>query len=420
MHLTSGDVIIMGDSKYTELSLPLCSESGSKSSRGKRTAAKLIAGISGLVIFGYFMSATYFSTPESSAINLNAYGAGLIEVVDQYQLDLRSNPVKVSEFGKPNQRHTGLTLSKDNSLAVFLNSQDSIEVWDLQKKELVAQFEQDKSPNILIFTPDSRYLISSYYSSISIWSLATKSLYGKIEEKTNSLLFVSSDSKLLGFETYEGVSVWDIGNLEKSYSLKVPDDSYPGKIAITPDGKYLAMTIFGVVFNTIRVYDMSTRKEIATINETQSYHIRISDDGKIVATAEFSGKTVNVWDLETGKLINKIEHRGYISYFNLSPDGRFVSSADSSRMILYDLKASKKLREIYMSPHESIFTKDSKFLLVPDFYGINVIDLETSREVAALKIDQGVKDLCLSENSEYLLVSTYESVYLWDLTNLYN
>ena len=95
--------IIMGDRKYTELSLPLCSESSSesssKSSYSKRTAAKVIAGVSGLVIFGYFMSATYFSSPEADALNLVSSQARLPELVDQYQLELFSSPEKVSEFG---------------------------------------------------------------------------------------------------------------------------------------------------------------------------------------------------------------------------------------------------------------------------------------------------------------------------------
>jgi WD40 repeat protein len=412
----------MGDSKYTNLSLPLCSESGPKSSSYKSKASKLVAGISGLVIFGYFMSSAHLSSRDASTINLTSSEARLAELVNQYQLKLVSTPDIVDEFGHPSSYKPSIVFSKDNSLAAFVSSQDSIEVWDLHKKELIAQFKQDVLPGMLVFTPDGKYVISSYResSAISIWSLATKSLYGEIGDgDTPSSLFVSSDSKSIGFKTYEGVSVWDIGNLKKSYSLKVRDDSQLNNIAITPDGKYLAMTISGAV-NIIRVYDMSTRKKIATINETQSYDIRISDDGKIVATADYMGKTVTAWNVETGILISKIEHEDYIKHLELSPDGRFVSSADYSKLILYDLKANKIFKEISNSSLRSVFTKDSKFLLVPSGYDILVIDLETSNEVAILENTERIEELCLSENSEYLLVSTWESVYLWDLTNLYN
>jgi WD40 repeat protein len=433
MHLTSGDIIIMGDSKYTELSLPLCSESGSKSSRGKRTAAKLIAGISGLVIFGYFMSATYFSTPESSAINLNSSGARLQELVDQYQLELVSTPEKVSEFGDQGP-FTILAMSKDNSLAALGNDESGIEVWNVQKKELVAKFHSDTKIAELLFTPDGKYLISFTESKQSgffaqsnsyfkIWDLTTISLYGQIEnESRHKKIFVTSDSKFIFYASSKEISFWDITKLTKSHSIKIRDDSYIVDIAVTPDSKYLAISISGGV-TFIRVYDVNTRKKIATINNDigDAYSLMISDDGKTVINQYIPGKYLSVWNAETGSLITNIELESGARAPNLSPDGRFLYLANYSFSNVYDLKANKTIWVSSDFIYESAFTKDSKYLLVHQgIYVIKVIALETSKEVATLDHNNLIEDLYLSENGEYLLVSTSKSASLWSLSNLYN
>ncbi len=118
----------MSDIEYTELSSPLCSESGSKSSHGKRTAAKLIVGISGLVIFGYLMSTINFSSPEANFINLNSSEANHKVYA----------PVKVVQIIHNGEAFSFPATSKDNSLLAFSTFQRKIEVWDIKRKEKYA------------------------------------------------------------------------------------------------------------------------------------------------------------------------------------------------------------------------------------------------------------------------------------------
>jgi WD40 repeat protein len=418
----------MGDSKYTELSLPLRSESGFKSSRGKRTTAKLIAGISGLAIFGYFMSATYFSTPESSALNLNAYGAGLIELVDQYQLDLVSDPVKVSEFGKARDNwRIDLALSKDNSLAAFINLQDEIEVWNVEKKELLSKFihsDNENEPVIEIsLTPDGKYLISVADNNnfLKIWDLGTKALYGQIEVSRPHNSFVTSDSKYVASEYHRGVLFWDITSLKKSRSLKIRDDEDLRTIAFTRDSKYLAMMIKSYSDDTsrLRVYDVNARRKIADLKtEIDAFQLKISDNGKTVAGAEIISNNVHVWNVETGNIITIIELEEDIVDFRLSPDGRFIYSSSFSQSKVYDLKASKIIKEFNWFLYKATFTKDSKYLLIISSYYINVNEIETFNQVASLEHKSYINEVYLSDDGEYLLVSTQESVYLWSLKNL--
>jgi WD40 repeat protein len=193
-------------------------------------------------------------------------------------------------------------------------------------------------------------------------------------------------------------------------------------IAVTPDSKYLAISISGGV-TFIRVYDVNTRKKIATINNDigDAYSLMISDDGKTVINQYIPGKYLSVWNAETGSLITNIELESGARAPNLSPDGRFLYLANYSFSNVYDLKANKTIWVSSDFIYESAFTKDSKYLLVHQgIYVIKVIALETSKEVATLDHNNLIEDLYLSENGEYLLVSTSKSASLWSLSNLYN
>jgi WD40 repeat protein len=417
-------IIIMGDIEYTKLSLPLHSESSPRPNSGKRATAKLIAGISCLAIFGYVMSATYFSTPEASAINLNFSEARLGELVEQYQLELASSPVKVANLGNARESNQGLVMSKDNALAAFLNLQNKIEVWNVEKKELVAKLtHSDSELSNLIFTPDGKYLISSSRSEglIKTWDLATMSLYGNIQVETfYSDLRVTSDSKYLVHCSMYEVIFWDLVTQTKSNALQINYNfGFIVDFTMSPNGKYLAI---GVYPGYIQVYDLSTRGVIAIINnEAEPSKLTISDDGKIVATGDFGTNLTKVWDVENGELITKIQHRGGVFNIVLSPDGRFViSTAFDSTAIVYDLKAKKLNQKIRRFVGASAFTRDSKFLLATNKNFVEVIDLETKTKVATLKHLKAVNNILLSDNGEYLLASTYWSVYLWSLKELYS
>jgi WD40 repeat protein len=321
----------MRDSEYNELSSPLFSESGSKSSSDKRTAAKLIVGISGLVVFGYLMSTINFSSPESRFINLlNSSEANFKGLVDHYQLELVSAPEKVGEIQLDKQTNPELAISKDNSLLTFTTDKGVTEVWDVKTKNRYAVLEDDARATEVIFTPDGKYLIcTTITENVIIWDLASKSIYGKIKTKERAqYIYATSDSKSVVVGTYKEVSIWSIEDLKKSHTFDLSGLREVEDVVMTSDSKYIAIATFDYYKNydrIVKVFDMSSKKEIATLDTRISGKLKISDDLKILALSDsWGGEFAKVWNVETKELITDIETITAVLNVDLSPDGRFV------------------------------------------------------------------------------------------------
>jgi WD40 repeat protein len=413
----------MRDSEYNELSSPLFSESGSKSSSDKRTAAKLIVGISGLVVFGYLMSTINFSSPESRFINLlNSSEANFKGLVDHYQLELVSAPEKVGEIQLDKQTNPELAISKDNSLLTFTTDKGVTEVWDVKTKNRYAVLEDDARATEVIFTPDGKYLIcTTFTENVIIWDLASKSIYGKINTKERAqYIYATSDSKSVVVGTYDEVSIWSIEDLKKSHTFDLSGLREVEDVVMTSDSKYIAIAVFDYSYGRIvRVFDMSSKKKITTLHTKIHGKLSISDDGKILAVAKSWGEFSKVWNIETKELIANI--KGDRLY--LSPNGRFVYISRSGGDLIYDLKDKTTIFETEdYSSRLPTFTKNGKFLVYSEDNIIKILDLEKYEVVANL--DYGryriMKTLKLSENGEYLLVKVDDQIDFYSLKNLYN
>jgi WD40 repeat protein len=372
--------------EYTELSLPLRSESGSKSSSKERVAPKFIIVICGLVTFGYFMSTINFSSPEANVINLNSSEANFKGIVE-----LISAPEKVGEIIPNDNLRSYLAISKDDSLLAFTTIQGNIEVWDFKTKKRYAVLEYDKYISKLIFTSDGKYLLCETWDGEVIWDLVSKSIYGKIVE-TVQFVHATSDSESVVISNFSKVSIWSIKDLKNSYTFDLPESlTAVDDIVMTPDSKYIAVSAFGRDNNydrIVKVFDMSTKKEIATLDTKIHHNLRISDDGKIVAVGDNYRKLVKVWNVETKELIADIKIDTSLFNQYLSPNGRFAYIIASEANFIYDLKDKTK---IFRAEDSSFFgrfgtfTKNSKFLLYSEENIIKFLDLEKYEVVASLK-----------------------------------
>jgi hypothetical protein len=81
---------------------------------------------------------------------------------------------------------------------------------------------------------------------------------------------------------------------------------------MAPDRTYIPIAAFGIGRNydrIVKVFDKSTKKEIATLDSKISGKLSISDDGKILAIAELWGEFTKVWNVETKELIADIKSK---------------------------------------------------------------------------------------------------------------
>ena len=111
---------------------------------------------------------------------------------------------------------------------------------------------------------------------------------------------------------------------------------------ITPDSKSL-LVLGG---KTVHLYDLDTGKEVRKWDFAEAVvSLAVSRDGKQVATGH-ADKAIRVWDFATGKEVCKLEGHEVPPAVVFSPDGKQLLSAAVDKTVrLWDLATGKEVRK---------------------------------------------------------------------------
>jgi dipeptidyl aminopeptidase/acylaminoacyl peptidase len=103
----------------------------------------------------------------------------------------------------------------------------------------------------------------------------------------------SADGHSLAVATTDGATIWDTAIWQKQMTLAAAGGA--GTVRFWPARSALAVAAGG---HTIRVYDLSTRQVVTTLNSGDIADFALSVDGRTIAAAGTTG--VTVWDSRTG------------------------------------------------------------------------------------------------------------------------
>ncbi|MDE0683450.1 MAG: T9SS type A sorting domain-containing protein, partial [Candidatus Poribacteria bacterium] len=141
----------------------------------------------------------------------------------------------------------------------FLATGDEIgqvNVWDIQKRSIVVQFEADSTSIYTVkFSPDGKVLAGAGYDgNVNLWKVQSWERFGKLSSHgTAYTISFSPDSKTLASTGYESVNLWKVESGEKIATL-TEHIGWVNAVAFSPEADTL---ISGGDDETLRIWDIT-------------------------------------------------------------------------------------------------------------------------------------------------------------------
>ena len=147
------------------------------------------------------------------------------------------------------------------------------------------------------------------------------------------------------------------------------------------------------------------QKRLALWHNSTVWSVTFSLDGKYLATGS-DDKKVRIYNIATGKLVQKIEHKGWVKSVAFSPDGKYLATgSDDGKARIYNI-ATGEVKEIKHNDwvKSVAFSPDGKYLATgSDDKKARIYNIATGkvREIK-IKHDSGVRSVAFSPDGKYL------------------
>ena len=265
----------------------------------------------------------------------NVLSVAFNPVTDQLALTAGGTTIQIWDMAtqklvREKETHTGNILlhsiSPDGETFAGSHADYSIRLWDIKSGgERVRLTGHTTIPRVLAFSPNGAILASGHKETIHIWDVAHGTERARFELRSALNFVFSPDSrKLIGANDFHTVKIWDIAEKKLLATLQGEDGDGRGiaaKLAISPDGKYLAST---EASTAIHLWNFETlrRRSLLRGHLFQIVLLAFSPHGQILASGDSKGNVI-VWDIETKKQIATLKGSRPWS-LTFSPDGQYL------------------------------------------------------------------------------------------------
>ena len=242
---------------------------------------------------------------------------------------------------------------------------------------------------------------------------------------------ISPDGKFaLSGSVDNTLKLWDISTGREIRTLK-GHTSQVRSVVFTPDGKF---ALSGSYDDTIKLWDILTGMEIRTfIGHSPCVHsVAISPDGKYALSGggDIRGKdtTMRLWDISTGKEIRKFRLSEWVKAVAFSPDGRYGLSSSGNKLKLWDISTGREVRSFrghsiedgYNDISSVAFSPDGRYAVsASDGEEMKLWDISTGREVRSYRGGHTwnhINSVAFTPDGMFVLFGTGKSIKLWDVS----
>lgn len=334
-----------------------------------------------------------------------------------------------------------LAFNSDGTRVAFVTQQGMVYIKEFPPNQEAILMRYENVIHSVIFNPNGNWIAyASQDGKTGVWDIFSKEEVSQV--KVDGIVVdvdFSSDGKWIAQGSCEGteggklfcpkptVRIWDSNTGKEIYNLKL--NYVVGAIKFVPDNKRI---ITSGQHGNIELWDLSTEKILTKFHPTVEYS---DDEGYPGSFASFIGtvdvdsmgqfivagiyKTVQVWDLESGREIYKLTMDGRITSVVFSPDGKWIASTDNASIRIWNPENGNELLNIPLNPFTGrtllSFSPDGKWIMGNDENSIRVWEMPTGREISRITTSL-INSLDFSPDGKWILSGGNDNairMWLW-------
>ena len=318
--------------------------------------------------------------------------------------------------------HAG-AVSADGRLFALGSQDGTVRLLDLETGE-VRRFRgrHDVGNMQLTFTPDASTLVVADDSGeIVVWDVERGAIRERFPGPAGDVwdLAVSSDGRTLYSTAPDArMRIWDLAGdrrLDTRFDAGPPmnlDDQSPKGLALSPDGRTLAITQGDGTVDLVDARTLAVRRRLR-VQRGAALGVEFSPDGRVLAVTG-EGARVTLWDARTLAQVDELEGlRGSSQEVAFSPDGRLLAagSFDGARLrtLVWDVRTRQRTPVKFGVPGASLaFSPDRRLLAAAGHEEpTEVRDVRSGRVVARLKTGDFHRSVAFSPDGELLAIGHF-------------
>jgi WD40 repeat protein/class 3 adenylate cyclase len=299
-------------------------------------------------------------------------------------LDLRGHLYPVNQISWSSDARHIATASNDAS----------VRVWDGNTgRHKFTLFGHTGSAITADWSPDAPRLVTAGSDGTAkVWEISEgggRELMTLSAQETRSGTFAAfspdGNHVITGAADITAAKLWDVSLGGAAEWANFPTDALTlVDAAFMPDGRVVS----GIRRGSVAVWDVNTRRQTRTIGPGRGppepvVVIRVSPDGRRIATVRNFSTVASVWDTRTGERLFEIDHTGEVSAVDWSSDSaRLLTSTYDGFVRVFD-RSGREIHEIRdQAGHEVL---DARFSPDGRLLAISAVEPRTARATATIR-----------------------------------
>ena len=324
---------------------------------------------------------------------------------------------------------TCLAVTSDNKFLVSGSLDNTVRIWDIQKKTQEAALKGHTSyVTCLAITSNNHFIISgSSDSTIRIWSILHKKQEDILQIKSGYVkaLAITSDSKYIVSADGRIIRIWSFDE-RKIVGILEGHESYISSMAITNDNKYI---ISGTADPRGLYMDYTVRKW--SISELRQIEILYSFEGTGVCSIAISRddtfivigckeNTVILWNVGGAIQRSQIETHLYSeNTVRIMRDDKYAVTASSEHVNVWDLQDCRQEFVRFRCPNIRCMaiTNDDKHIIIGSLFNdLQIMSIHGNMKENFQGHDQNVEKVIFSSDYIYIVSGSHSNtIKIWNV-----